>query len=214
MAPVPPSRLALVLSLVVLGSSLGVFSSVSGIAPDETHEFAIENNALIATTGDGQQHELVKDVRTLARIEIIHDDDHYVIRTVDREPPAVDTRTRVRAQQAVMSIETVGDDVPATDSAAYVVRRIPTHLSSDRAAVHGATPNASLWTALEPNAAPTFTVRQRDDTVVFDRRKPQWSVDRVLVVVTPADSRTKYSVVVNLRTETVDSLVRLDRGSR
>ena len=213
MSPVPPSRLVLVLSLIVLGSSLAVFGSVSGIVPDDTHEFAVEDDTLIATTDSGQRHELVEDVHTVSRIEISHSDSQYVVRTVDREPPAVGTQMRVRAQQIVTSVETVGGDIPAADSAAYTVRRIPTQLSSDRAAVLGATPNASLQAVVAPNAS-AFTVRQHDDTVIFERREPQWSSDRVLVVVTPPDSGTEYSVVVNLRTETVDSLVRLDRGAR
>ena len=212
MPPVPPSRLALVLSLVVLGSSLAVFGSVSGIVPNETHELTIDDGALIATTGDGQQQVLVEDVRTVDRVEISHDE-YHVVRTVDREPSAVDPQTRVRARQIVTSAETVGGKLPATDNAVYAVRRIPAQLPSDQAAVIGATSNTSVLTSPAPNAS-AFTIHHHEDTVVFERREPGWSDDRRLVVVTSNESGRQYSAVVNLRTEAVESLVRLDRGDQ
>ncbi|KAA9396673.1 hypothetical protein Har1130_18790 [Haloarcula sp. CBA1130] len=213
MFPVPPSRLALVFSLVLLGGSLAVFGSVTGIVPDETHEFDIEDGSLVATTGAEQQHVLVEDVRTISQIEISRVDGYYVVRTIDRESNTVDSQTRVRAKQVVTSAKTIGGDIPTTDSAVYAVRRIPARLSSDRAAAIGATPNASLRMAIAPNAS-AFTVRQHDDTIVFERRESQWSDDRLLVVVTPTESGTQYSVVVNLRTETIESLVQLDHADR
>lgn len=211
MSPVPPSRLALVFSLVLLGGSLAVFGSVTGVVPDDPQEFDIEDGALVATTGGEQQHVLVNDIRTVSRIEITREDGYHVVRTVDRAPTTVDTRTRLRAQRVVTSAETVGSNIPATDSAVYAVRRIPARLSSDRAAAIGATPNTSLRLAVAPNAS-AFTVRRNDDTIVFERRESRWSDDRVLVIVTPSESGVQYSAVVNLRTETVESLVRLDRG--
>ena len=210
---VPPSRLVLVLSLVVLGSSLAVFGSAADIVTSDPHELALEDGALVATTDDSQQHVLVEDVHTVTRIEISHRDRYYAIQAVKRGPPPVDTQTRLRAQQAVTSAQTVGGDIPAPSSAAYAVRRIPARLSSGRAAAIGATPNTSPQTALTANAS-AFTVRQHDDTIVFARRESQWSEDRVLVVVTPHASGIQYSAVVNLRTETVESLVRLDRRGR
>ena len=213
MSPVPPSRLALVLSLIVLGSSLAVFGSVTGIVPNETHEFNITDGALVATTGGGQQHVLVEDIRTVSRIEINHADGHHVVRTNGREPPAVDIRTRMQVQQVITAAETVDGDIPTPESAVYTVRRIPARLSSDRAAVIGATPNASLRTEIAPNAS-AFTVRQHDDSIVFERRESQWSDDRILVVVTPNESGAQYSAVVNLRTETIESLVRLNWGGQ
>ena len=211
MFPVPPSRLALVFSLVLLGGSLAVFGSVTGVVPDETHELEVKDGAIVTTTGSGQQHVLVNDIRTVSRVEIVHEDSYRVVRTVDRAPTAVDIRTRLRAQRVVTSAETVGSNIPATDSAVYAVRRIPAQLSSDRAAAIGSTPNTSLRLAVAPNAS-AFTVRQNEDTIVFERRESRWSDDRVLVIVTPNESGVQYSAVVNLRAETVESLVRLDRG--
>lgn len=213
MSPVPRSRLALVFSLVLLGGSLAVFATVTGTVPNDTHELDIEDGALATTTGGGQQHVLVKDVRTVSRIQINCIDGYHVVQTDDRESTFVDTKMRIQAQQIVISAETIGDDIPTTDSAAYTVRRIPTRLSSDRAAVIGATPNTSLRTAIAPNAS-AFTVRHHDDTIVFERRESQWSDDRVLVSVIPNESGTEYSVVVDLRTETIESLVRLDQADR
>ncbi len=213
MSPVPPSRLALVFSLLILGSSLGVFGSVTGIVTDETDEFDIEDGALVATTGGGQQHVLVEDIRTASRIEISRVDGDHVVRTVDRDPSAVDIQTRMQAQRVITAAETVGGDIPMPNSAVYTVRRIPPRLSSDRAAAIGATPNTSLRMAIAPNAS-AFAVRQHEDTIVFERRESQWSDDRVLVVVTPNESGAQYSAVVNLRTATIESLVRLDRGSQ
>ncbi|EMA26743.1 hypothetical protein C443_00202 [Haloarcula argentinensis DSM 12282] len=201
----------MVFSLVLLGGSLAVFGSVTGVVPDEPHELDIEDGAIVATTDGGQQHVLVNDIRTVNRIEIAHEDSYHVVRTVDRAPTAVDIRTRRRAQRVATSAETVGSNIPATDSAVYAVRRIPARLSSDRAAAIGATPNTSLRQTVAPNAS-AFTVRQNEDTIVFERRESGWSDDRVLVIVTPNESGVQYSAVVNLRTETVESLVRLNRG--
>ncbi|MFC6976981.1 hypothetical protein ACFQL1_23285 [Halomicroarcula sp. GCM10025709] len=39
----------LVLSLVVLGSSIGVFGSVTGLVPDESHRLTIEDGALVTS---------------------------------------------------------------------------------------------------------------------------------------------------------------------
>ncbi|MFC6976980.1 hypothetical protein ACFQL1_23280 [Halomicroarcula sp. GCM10025709] len=156
---------------------------------------------------------LVEDVRTVSRIEVRRTNGYHVVRAIDREPPAVPRETRLQAQQIVSSAETVGADIPPPNTATYAVRPIPAGLSSDRAAVVGATPNASLRTALAANAS-AFTVRQQDDTIVFERHESWWSPDRVLVVVTPADSKAQYSVVVDLPTTTAESLVRLDRGDR
>jgi len=215
MEPVAPSRLALVLSLVVLGSSLAAFGTVSGVVPDGPREYAIEDGALVATTGGGQQQVLVEDVSTVTRIEISRRDGYHVVRTVDREPAVAPTQMRTHAQRIVTSAETVGGAVPTPENATYTVHRIPERLPSDRAAAVGATPNASVWTAMELDGS-AFTVRANEtaDTVVFERREPRWSEDRALVVVTPADAGPRYSVVVNLRTETVESLVRLDGGDR
>lgn len=215
MESVPRSRLALTLSLVVLGSSLAVFGSVTGAVPDRPHEFAIEDGALVATASGGQEDVLVEDVSTVGRIEIRSRDGYQVVRTVDREPTDVDTQMRTRARRTVTAAETAGGEVPTADNATYAVSRIPAAIPSDRAAVVGATPNTSLRAALDAGE-PAFTVRVNEttDTVVFERREPRWSDDRALVVVTPDGGGPRYSVVVNLRTETVESLVRLDGGGR
>jgi len=213
MSPVPPSRLVLVCSLILLGGSLAVFGSATGIVPDDTHEYDIEDGALIVTTGDGQQQILVEDIRTVSRIEISRADGYHVVRTVNRDPTTVNTETHLRAQRVLTAAETVDGTIPATDNASYTVRRIPARLASGRAAAVGATPNTSLRMAVAPNAS-TFTVREDDDTIVFERRESGWSDDRVLVTVTPTESGVQYSAVVNLRTETVESLVRLDNGDR
>ncbi|MFC7078504.1 hypothetical protein [Haloarcula halophila] len=212
MPVVPSSRLVFVLSLVVLGSSIGVFSSVIGLVPDDSHRLTIEDGSLVTTVGDGRPQVLVEDVRTVSRVEIRRTDGYHIVRVVDREPPAVSAETRLRAQQVVSSAKTVGADIPPPNDATYAVHRIPARLASDRAAVVGATPNASLRTALAANAS-AFSVEKRDETIVFERRESWWSTDRVLVVVTPANSNAQYSVVVDLPTTTVESLVRLDRGS-
>ncbi|WP_143421002.1 hypothetical protein [Halorubrum halodurans] len=212
MPQVPYSRVVLVLSLAVLASSIAVFGSATGITPDKTHEFTIEDGAFVVTTGSGQ-HVLVEDAHTINRIEISHEDSRYLVQTVNHGPPPVDAQTRLRVRQIVTSAEIVGSDVPPANSAAYTVRRIPSRLPSDRAAVIGATANESLQTVISPNAS-AFTVRQNDGSIVFERRESWWSGDRMLVVVTPNESGTRYSAVVNLRTETVESLVRLDRGDR
>ncbi|MFC5279271.1 hypothetical protein ACFPM1_10975 [Halorubrum rubrum] len=212
MSQVPRSRVVLVLSLAVLASSVAVFGSVTGIAPDETHEFTVEDGAVVATTGSGQ-HVLVEDAHTIDRIEISHEDSRYLVQTVDHGPPPVDAQMRLRVRQIITSAEIVGGDIPSANGTAYAVRRVPSRLSSDRAAVIGATSNESLQTVISPNAS-AFTVRQDDGSIVFERRESWWSVDRMLVVVTSNEPGTRYSAVVNLRTETIESLVRLDGGDR
>lgn len=113
----------------------------------------------------------------------------------------------MQAQQVITAAEIVGDNISTPDNAVYAVRPI-----SPATARHiGATPNASLQTAVPTNES-LFTVRQDGDTVILDRHESQWSGDRVLVVVTPNKSGTQYSIIVNLRTETIESLVQLDRS--
>ena len=209
MAPVAPSRLALVLALLALGGSLGLFAGVSGLAAGDTHEFAIEDGSLVATS-DGQQQTLVADVSAVDRIEISRRGDAFVVRTAPHEPATVSPATRATATRLLTAARLDSAARTAFNGSVQTVRWVPPGLSNDRAAAVGVTPNVSVRDTV---AAPAFTVRANEtaETVVYERTGPSRQTGRVLVVAAPTATDTRYSAVVDLRNETVDALVRVDR---
>lgn len=209
MATAAPSRLALVLALLALGGSLGLFGSVSGLAAADTHEFALKDGSLVAT-GDGQRQTLVADVSAVDRIEIRRSDDTFVVRTALREPASVPPETRATATRLLTTSRVDSEARAAFNGSVHTVRWVPPGLSNERAAAVGVTPNVSVRDAVVP---PAFTVRANETagTVVYERTDTSRPTGRVLVVAAPTATDTRYSAVVDLRNETVDALVRVDR---
>jgi len=210
MSPVAPSRVALTLSVVVLGVSVGVFATTTGVASAVSaapvYEFDIANGALV-TDGD-ESDPLVADVTTADRIEIRTVDGRPIIHTEPRRPPEVSVQNRSEAKRIVRAEEPIADAVEAAGGAVYTVRPVPAGVASDRAAVLGADTDTT-WS--RPADGSGFVVRGNDsrDALVLDR-PPRDSPDRLLVVVHPMDTHVRYSAVVNLSDDAIDSFVRVE----
>lgn len=212
MRTIRPSRVALVGSLLVLGVSIAVFASVTGVAsvvtPDPGQEFRVEDGALVESTGTGQR-TLVADLHGIERIEISDRDGTTVVRTEARDRTPLPTAKRQRAKQILRSEGTFVGELAAPDSALYTIHPVPQEMESSRAAVAGADPNTTVET-IDPAA---FTVREQSTgRVVVERTGESISQQRVLVVVTTADGATRYSAVVNLDTGTVAAVARVGQN--
>jgi hypothetical protein len=205
-------RIVLLVALVCLAGSFAVFANVTGAISaspsDTTHEFAIENGQLVEVR-NGTPQTLVADLSTVERIEITDIKTEPVVTTTPRDPPKLSLSERKRAKRIVTADETLA----APGDAIYTIRPIPTNASSDEAAIVGADPDAT-WNQLGTVDPPEFTVRDKTpaDTVVLERTARQMNDQQVLVVIDPLERDIRYSVVVDLETETVEAFVRL-RGT-
>lgn len=214
MRSVKPSRVALVASLVVLGGSLAALMSATGaasaITADATHEFAVEDGALV-TTVDGRTKTLVSDLRTVERITVTTADGRLVVRTEPLTPPDVSVTKRSRAKRIVTDEPAIADTVDAAGGAVYTIRPVPDGVSSDRAAVVGADAEWP-WNRLLPDTDSAFIVRDSADAdaLVLERERRLNASQRMLVVVTLPTDDVRYSVVVNPATKRIESFVRVD----
>ncbi|EMA27183.1 hypothetical protein C444_20726 [Haloarcula japonica DSM 6131] len=203
----------LVLSLTVLSMSIAVFVTATGIASTATadtgYEFAIEDDALVETSGRTTD-VLVSDIRTVNHIEITNLNRSPVVRATPREPPELSRSKRARAKRIITTDGPVADTVTSPADAVYTMRPVPRGVASERAAVVGADPTAT-WHDLATVNESAFTVRNGPTAgvVVIERVKQRLSDRRVLVVVDPIDRETRYSAVVDIRNERIDAFVRL-----
>jgi hypothetical protein len=214
MRSVKPSRIALVISLVVLGGSLATLVSATGAAPaitaDATHEFAVEDGALV-TTVDGRTKTLVPDMRTVERVTVTTADGRLVVSTEPLTPPDVSVIKRARAKRIVTDEPAIADAIDAAGGAVYTIRPVPDGVSSDRAAVVGADADWP-WNRLIPDTDSAFAVHDSADgnALVLEREGQLNAAQRMLVVVDLPDDDVRYSVVVSLETERIESFVRVD----
>ncbi|SEP32086.1 hypothetical protein SAMN05216388_10851, partial [Halorientalis persicus] len=214
MRNVKPSRIALALSLVVLGGSLATLVSATGaasaITADTAHEFAVEDGALV-TTVDGRTKTLVPDVGTVERITVTTVDGRLLVRTEPLAPPDVSVTQRARAKQIVTDEPAIANTIDAAGGAVYTIRPVPDGVSSDRAAVVGADAERP-WNHLVLATDAAFVARDSADAnaLVLERERQLNATQRALVVVDLPNDDVRYSVVVNLDTERFESFVRLD----
>jgi len=214
MRSVNPSRIALMISLVVLGGSLATLVSATGAAPaitaDTTHEFAVEDGALV-TTVDGQTKTLVPDVGTVDRITVTTVDGRLVVRTEPLTPPDVSVTKRARAKRIVTDEPAIADTIDAAGGAVYTVRPVPDGVSSDRAAVVGADTDWP-WNRLIPDSDSAFAANDSADAnaLVLERERQLNASQRMLIVVDLPNDDVRYSVVVSLETERIESFARVD----
>jgi hypothetical protein len=210
-------RVALVLALVVLAGSLAVFAStiglVSATADGGGHEFAIEDGRLVETSNEADR-TLIADIGTVERIEISDLGADPVITTVSREPAELPPTERERAKQIVTTEATIADAIDTPADAVYTIRPIPSSVGSERAAIVGVDPETA-WDRLPSTGNAGFTVRDGTPpgTVVLERTGPRMSDRRALVVIDPIERDIRYSLVVDLKSETVDAFVRLREAS-
>ncbi|MBO4249063.1 hypothetical protein IL252_14685 (plasmid) [Halomicrobium sp. IBSBa] len=214
MKTVVRSRVVLVLALGVLGGSIAVFATVTGVTaavtPPAEHEFAIDGGQLVETSGE-RDRTVVADLRAVERVEIAGHGSSLVVTTTPREPIELPLATRERAKEIVTTTGAFADE-STPEGAVYTIRPIPESVRSDTAAVAGADPGTA-WTQLAPANDSAFTLRERADGVVVERTERRMSDRRALVVVDPVERATRYSVVVDLENETVDAFVRLREGA-
>jgi hypothetical protein len=218
MRNVKPSRIALALSLVVLGGSLATLVSATGaasaITAETAHEFAVEDGALV-TTVDGRTKTLVPDVETVERITVTTVDGRLVVRTESLAPPDVSVTRRARAKRIVTDEPAIADTIDAAGGAVYTIRPVPDGVSSDQAAVVGADAERP-WNRLVSDTDAAFVARDGADAnaLVLERERQLNATQRALVVVDLPNDDVRYSVVVNLETERIESFVRLDPTMR
>jgi hypothetical protein len=165
MRNVKPSRIALALSLVVLGGSLATLVSAtdaaSAITADTAHEFAVEDGALV-TTVDGRTKTLVPDVGTVERITVTTVDGRLVVRTEPLAPPDVSVAQRARAKRIVTDEPAIANTIDAAGGAVYTIRPVPDGVSSDQAAVIGADAERP-WNRLVPATDAAFVAHDTAD---------------------------------------------------
>jgi hypothetical protein len=218
MRNVKPSRIAMALSLVVLGGSLATLVSAtdaaSAITADTAHEFAVEDGALV-TTVDGRTKTLVPDVETVERITVTTVDGRLVVRTESLAPPDVSVTRRARAKRIVTDEPAIADTIDAAGGAVYTIRPVPDGVSSDQAAVVGADAERP-WNRLVSATDAAFVAHDSADAnaLVLERERQLNATQRALVVVDLSNDDVRYSVVVNLDTERIESFVRLDPTMR
>lgn len=216
MATVALPRVALVLALAVLAGSLAVFAGVTGLTAatgDDAHELAIEDGRLVETSG-GTNRTLLADVGSVERIEITHLDTDPVVTASPRQPAELSLPKRKRTKRIVTTEAAITDTFDAPEDAVYTIRPIPRSVGSERAAIVGADPGTT-WDRPASTGDAGFTVREGTpaDTVVLERTERPMSDRRALVVVDPIGRDVRYSLVVDVRNETVDAFVRLRQGS-
>ena len=210
-------RVVLLLALTVLAGSLAVLVSTTGVMSANPSgagsEFAIEDDRLIETSGDSSE-TLIDDVSTVDRIEISDIDTDPVVTTTPHEPATLNLTQRKRAKRIVTSDESISRTLTDRSGAVYTIRPIPETISNDRAAIVGVRPEPTS-TRLTSVGHADFTVRNgtADDTVILERTDHETSDRRALVVVDPIRSQQRYSVVVDLQNETMETVVRFGGAS-
>jgi hypothetical protein len=218
MSTIDRSRVVLLLSLVVLGVSLAVFATVTGVASaltaDTAQDFDIDDGSLVVTGSSGDEQVLIEDVSRVERIEITTAGGQPVVQTAPRQQPTLDKSQRERAKEIVTSEASIADSVE-TGGVLYSFRPIPAIVSSEQAAILGAETERP-WEFASPTSDSWFVARENttDGTLVFERPDREMSDQRVLTVVNVTESNVRYSVVVDLESGTIASVVRLgSRGS-
>jgi hypothetical protein len=138
-------------------------------------------------------------------------DGRLVVRTEPLTPPDVSVTQRARAKRIVTDEPAIANGVDAAGGAVYTVRPVPDGVSSDRAAVVGADTDWP-WDRLVSDADSAFTVRDSADgnALVLERERRLNASRRMLVVVDLPNDDVRYSVVVSLETERIESFVRVD----
>lgn len=216
METVSPPRISLVLSLVVLGVSVAGFATATGVAAPVTGgpagEFAVEDGALTYETNGGSVTTVVDDVQRLERIEITQADGRLGVTTTALTPPELSDEQRDLARRIVMTDDAVTERLDGTTGATLtVVPLAEGERLEDRAALAELNPETGIAGRFESDS-PTFrtSVEESTGTVRLEREGVRPVDDRAVVVVDPVGEPTEFRAVVDLRTETVEQLLRLE----
>ncbi|MBZ6493377.1 hypothetical protein [Natrinema longum] len=216
MTAVDPPRVAFVLSLVVLGISVAAFASVAGATSVLTSEpagtFAIDDGSLTFAAGDGTETTIVDDVSDLERIEISHETGGFAVTTEPRDPPRLSEDRRELAKRTALTNATIADRLETTGGATVTVIPISAGtLPRERAELAeidrdgGRVRNGAV-------DEPTFETRSAGPNRVIVRSQNTSAIreDRALVIVEPVGEPVEYRTVIDLESETVERLLRLE----
>jgi hypothetical protein len=164
---------------------------------------------------DGRTKTLVPDVETVERITVTTVDGRLVVRTESLAPPDISVAQRGRAKRIVTDEPAIADTIDAAGGAVYTIRPVPDGVSSDQAAVVGADAERP-WNRLVSATDAAFVANDTADAnaLVLERERQLNATQRALVVVDLSNDNVRYSVVVNLDTERMESFVRLDPTMR
>jgi|GEM_PF-3262212 len=208
MVPARLPRVAVVTSLVLLGVSLGVFLSVAAGDPfAQPSRLVVDDDSLVVETGT-ERSTLLTDLGTVSELRLTTTDGIVTVAAErDRSksiPPAdkihakavvagSDTNVSTAGSSTLYSFFRVPRDVPSATVAATIASEHPRKALLDRT-------NESRF---EARSAGPDTIRLRRSPSVFDR-------SRVGVAVQTLGTDVRYALVVDLETDTVESLVRLE----
>ncbi len=217
MVAVDPARVVLIASLLALGLSVAAFANVAGVTSamttDTAGTFAVDDGALTFARGDGTETTIVTDVRDLERIEITDGDGGISVTTEPRDIPALSEHHRRLAKRTVLSNETIADRLATTGGATLTVLPIQAgELPRDRAALAAVDPERDRRARADGTGEPAFETRSNgsNGAVMVARNASAIRDDRALVIVEPVGTNAAYRTVVDLESESVERMLRLE----
>ncbi|ELY77515.1 hypothetical protein C486_15464 [Natrinema gari JCM 14663] len=217
MVAVDPARVVLVSSLLVLGLSVAAFANVAGITSavttDTAGTFAVDDGALTFARSDGTETTIVTDVRDLERIEIADGNGGISVTTTPRDTPTLSEHHRQLAKRTVLSNETIADRLETTGGATLTVLPIRAgELPRDRAALAAIDPERDRRARTGGVGEPAFETRSNgsNGAVMVARNASAIRTDRALVIVEPVGTNAAYRTVIDLESESVDRMLRLE----
>ncbi|PCR92619.1 hypothetical protein [Natrinema ejinorense] len=217
MTAVDPPRVAFVLSLVVLGISVAAFASVAGatsvLTSESAGEFAIDDGSLTFAAGDGTETTIIDDVSDLERIEITHETGGFAVTTEARDPPRLSEDHRELAKRTALTNATIADRLETTGGATVTVVPISAGtLPRERAELAGIDRDDGARIRTGSVDEPAFETHSKGPDRVIMRSQNTSAIreDRALVIVEPVGEPVEYRTVIDLESETVERLLRLE----
>ncbi|ELY75161.1 hypothetical protein [Natrinema pallidum] len=217
MVAADPARVVLVSSLLVLGLSVAAFANVAGVTSamttDTAGTFAVDDGALTFARGDGTETTIVTDVRDLERIEITDGNGGVSVTTEPRDTPTLSEHHRRLAKRTVLSNETIADRLETTGGATLTV--LPIRVGErprDRTTVAAIAPERDRRARADGVGDPVFETRSNgsNGAIMVARNASAIRDDLALVIVEPVGTNAAYRTVIDLESESVDRMLRLE----
>lgn len=210
MVPVSLPRLALVVSLAVLGVSLAGFVSAAGLAGGlstaTAGEVAVDDGVVVFADAGGDRRP-VADATAARRVEITDTGGLLAVTTRPKEPGALTDSQREAAARIAVSDATLAEQLETSDGVTVDVEPLRADEPVDRQL------RRSDIGAGPPAGAGNSTFRSVDTpgpSIALERVGPRYDDRRALVVVEPVDAPDEYRAVVDLDAETVDRILQLE----
>ncbi|WP_154658545.1 hypothetical protein [Halopiger djelfimassiliensis] len=218
MDEVDPARLSLVLSLALLGLSLAAFVSVTGLVPASATgpagTFSIEDGTFTFSAG-GSETAIVEETEPVGRIEITADDGRFTTATELRDSARLTDAQRDIAKRTALTNDTLADRLEAAGGAELTVvpvvgAEVPERW--DGLTRDGAATGVNRDSPRGNGTGDGFELSANDPagSVVLHRDEPTVLEDRAIVIVDPVTESAKYRVTVDLASETVRRILRLE----